>query len=857
MTADSRDTSGMAHDRGPANPSRNSVDQVSPLPRIGSSATLQVFSNSLRDARRSADNMLQSAQNSEPVLRIRSEIDQWETSVRADVLRAHRSATSQLERLKFSEPIASSLARGSAGMLPAGVDDRALIKRLTQGGSGKALTGLRRVKSSADVIRSPSQRRRTVAPVRTSNADLQAAGKEWGLLTAVQNTISSASARAPTALPMFPGLPAPSLADSPVVQQERKPQRMQLLRGGPQEAAKKVEALASQLMARPRGAVQQTLDNCQANVRMLSEYLQNMASLPRLTAGESSSPTGGSRGGKFVTNSGVRAPQSASSTSEAWSPLGALSARELAAVEAVLGESAMSSTDASTAATASATAAQWQAEKRKKRQASLEGRSSLKEGGRNVAIVTTAALPWMTGTAVNPLLRAAYLAHEEEKRGESGSKVTLVIPWLALADQARVYPNNLTFANPEEQETYVRNWVQKRTGFDCNFKVTFYPGRYASEKGSILPVGDPTKYIPDSEADVAVLEEPEHLNWYHHGTRWTDKFNHVVGVMHTNYVDYARREENGAFKEIAVGMLNQFVTRLHCDKVVKLSDAVQPLPRQTTQFVHGVPDSFLAVGEKKSQPAPEGEARFSRGAYFMGKAVWAKGYTELLDLMGQHAQREGPDRAPPIDCYGNGEDLQDVAAASAAKRLPLSFHGAKDHLDDSMHEYKVFINPSRSDVVATTTAEALAMGKWAIVQEHPSNTFFSGFSNCLVYRTPAEFSRHLNYALANDPNPMSPAERKRLTWEDATQRFLEVAELGPADRQGPLTTAVDKAAWSVFNGLTGAEPLRIALGAGANTRDNPTVPLEQFEPTDMAGMGGLFDDKRYKREETSTTAAPK
>ena len=162
--------------------------------------------------------------------------------------------------------------------------------------------------------------------------------------------------------------------------------------------------------------------------------------------------------------------------------------------------------------------------------------SNLNSPGRHFTIITTAALPWRTGTAVNPLLRALCLA-------ERGKPVILYLPFLeAEEDQACVFAKDVRFETPEEQEVTVREWCEERAKVDLHkvdLKFRWYPAKYVLSLGSIFPTGDCTKSILDTDPkDVLILEEPEHLCWFHYGQRWPNLFRHVIGIVHTNYSDY-------------------------------------------------------------------------------------------------------------------------------------------------------------------------------------------------------------------------------------------------------------------------------------------------------------------------------
>jgi digalactosyldiacylglycerol synthase len=278
-----------------------------------------------------------------------------------------------------------------------------------------------------------------------------------------------------------------------------------------------------------------------------------------------------------------------------------------------------------------------------------------------------------------------------------------------------------------------------------------------------------------------VLEEPEHLNWYRApGENWTAKYKHVVGIVHTNYFVYAT-EQPAAFIRVssestdcimthglglhltdyslfikqAPGMrlLCSWMCRAHCHRLIKLSGTLGNFApeKELVENVHGVRRTFLDVGDelrsKLTAPDAASDPIFSADAdptvYFIGKMLWSKGLASLMDLM-KYAE-ESAGLKVKVDMYGGGPNKDEASAKATKMGLDMPFHGAIDHAELGW-SHKIFINPSTSEVLCTTVAEALAMGKFVVLPSHPSNDFFAQFPNCLPYSNKEEFVGKMMFA---------------------------------------------------------------------------------------------------------------
>lgn len=396
------------------------------------------------------------------------------------------------------------------------------------------------------------------------------------------------------------------------------------------------------------------------------------------------------------------------------------------------------------------------------------------------------------------------------------------------------------------------------------------------------------------------------VNWFRApGQGWTKRYNYVVGIVHTNYDQYATQHYSGLWTAPAIRLMSAAMIRAYCHKVIKLSDVVQVFApeKEVTMNVHGVREEFIATPNTIPAflEAPKTGSNSTQTidyaqVYFIGKLLWTKGLDLLLEYEEYYRQVTG--EYFPVEIYGSGPDQEEMIRAYLGRRkrdnkdnlqngiekvsknvfvrlfawvnkrrrirsqerrrrktvtsedvyndvtevidsipekaresleklpsydqlaedvtkarksmkrlpanarralnklvqdlskspmprslyelrkqpIPASFPGRVDHAE-LKDRHKIFVNPSVSEVLCTTTAEALAMDKFAIIPVHPSNQFFLQFPNCLAYRNPYEFVANLQWALTHDPVPLSDDLARQFTWEAATDRFLQSAAI--------------------------------------------------------------------------------
>lgn len=174
-----------------------------------------------------------------------------------------------------------------------------------------------------------------------------------------------------------------------------------------------------------------------------------------------------------------------------------------------------------------------------------------------------------------------------------------------------------------------------------------------------------------------------------------------------------------------------------------------------TALSQGVRSEFIEEGIRRTQAAQQRADNDTistehHKVYYIGKLLWAKGLDKLLELQEDYRQYTG--EYFPLDIYGSGPEeqeiqrafhgrdkpaqgdtdtfrdlaqrsIQELAQLQLAKLkdavpirafaefrkdpVPATFPGRVDHAT-LKEKYTVFVNPSLSEVLCTTTFEALA-----------------------------------------------------------------------------------------------------------------------------------------------------
>ena len=220
--------------------------------------------------------------------------------------------------------------------------------------------------------------------------------------------------------------------------------------------------------------------------------------------------------------------------------------------------------------------------------------------------------------------------------------------------------------------------------------------------------------------------------------------------------------------------LGSHILNHQCHLEINLSAAIPTLHTVShTENVNGVHARFFENQSHLGSQTPLSDS------YFVGKVTPIKRAPILLEWALQqgfklHIYGKVAD-VPPVSQHVQDNFRQVLERAWEVFNDPknsVTFHGETTQPYVDLAAHKTLINPSLSEVLCTTTAEALAMGKFVVMPDHPSNHFFKRFRNARFYNTDGEaieLIKALEFAQPEfDPNI------NELTWESGCDRLLQI-----------------------------------------------------------------------------------
>ena len=224
-----------------------------------------------------------------------------------------------------------------------------------------------------------------------------------------------------------------------------------------------------------------------------------------------------------------------------------------------------------------------------------------------------------------------------------------------------------------------------------------------------------------------------------------------IVIHHTNYIDIAT--DVPLVKRLLRQVVQSTFDRptvhnvLYSDSIgrrMKFVNNCVKLP------IHGIPASFCI------EALP-----FGHSVYIMGKIDDAHKNIRSIVHATSHV-------ACDIHVYGVGRDM-DMLREMQRTYGHIVYHGQIEHPIRDLRNHKIYISYSYKEGLCTTTMEALAMNKFALLLDCECNQFFKGMNNAFFFATDDDLVAQLR-DLVRRP-PQMEREKARLEWNRANAMF--------------------------------------------------------------------------------------